>query len=171
MAITNQEYAELERNTKGLLDINANDFYFEKVRPHMQSMLLRCKTDRELIRTIEKVVNAADSFCVQGNYEMVAESFDTLQTAITDKSYFAGVMSKAPEAEKEMVRELIAKISDLRMIIKCEPPYIPKDKQIKERLNYEPGRGSSPIGENKDFDTRNMKTLNVPNPKQRIPNV
>jgi hypothetical protein len=171
MAITNQAYNELERDTKGLLEVNTNDFYFNKVRPHMQEMLLKCKTDGELIRTIEKVVNAADSFCIQGNYPMVAESFDILQTAITDKSYFSGVMSKAPEAEKEMVRELIIKITDLRMIIKCESPYEPKKKEIKDRLNYESPKGYSPIGENKDFDTHNMKILNESNPKQRIPNV
>ena len=171
MAITNQAYNEFEKETKGLLDINANDFYFDKVRPHMQEMLLKCKTDGELLRTLEKVINAADSFCIQGNYEMVAESFDVLQIAITDKSYFAGVMSKAPEAEKEMVRDLITKISDLRMIIKCEPPFQPKEKKTKDRLNYEPSRNGSPVGENKDFDVRNMKTLNTPNPKQRIPNV
>ena len=104
MAITNQAYNELERNSKGLLDVSASDFYFDKVRPHMQEMLLKCKTDKELIRTIEKVINAADSFCVQNNYGMVAESFDVLEVAIKDKSYFAGVMSKAPEVEKEMVR-------------------------------------------------------------------
>ena len=171
MAITNQAYNELERDTKGLLNISASEFYFEKIRPYMQDMLLKCKTDKELIRTIEKVVNSADSFCVQGNYEMVAESFDILQKAVTDKSYFNGVMSKAPEAEKEMVRELIAKISDLRMIIKCEAPYVPEEKKIKERLNYEAPKSNSPIGENKDFDTHNMKVLNEPNPKQRIPNV
>lgn len=171
MAITNQVYSEVEKDSKGLLNINANDFYFDKVRPFLQEMLLKCRTDKELVRTIEKVVNSADSFCVQGNYEMVAESFDVLQTAITDKSYFSGVMSKAPEAEKEMVRNLVTKISDLRMIIKCEPPYQPKEKQIKDRLNYEPPRNGSPIGENKDFDIRNMKTLTEPNPKKRIPNV
>lgn len=171
MAITNHAYNELERDSKGLLDISASDFYFDKVRPHMQEMLLKCKTDKELIRTIEKVVNAADSFCIQGNYPMVADSFDVLEVAIKDKSYFVGVMSKAPEAEKEMVRELIAKISDLRMIIKCEPPYVPKERQIKDRLNYEPAKGNSPVGENKDYDIHNMQKLNEPNPKPRIPNV
>lgn len=170
MAITNQAYSELERDSKGLLDISASEFYFEKVRPHMQEMLLKCRTDKELIRTIEKVINSADSFCVQGNYEMVATSFDTLQVVITDRNYFNGVMSKAPEAEKEMVRDLITKISDLRMIIKCEPPYEAKPKQIKDRLNYE-RKANSPIGENKDYDIHNMKVLNESSPKKRIPNI
>ena len=171
MAITDQTYNELQKETKGYLDISASDFYFDKVRPFMQDMLLKCKTDGELIRTLEKVINAADSFCIQKDYISVADSFDTLQIAITDKNYFNGAMKKAPEAEKEMVRELINKISDLRMIIKCEPPYEPQNKQVKDRLNYEPAKGKSPIGENKDYDIHNMKILNEPNPKQRIPNV
>lgn len=171
MAITNKEYNELQKETKGYLDVSAEDFYFDKVRPLMQTMLLQCKTDGELIRTIEKVINAADSFCVQKDYTNVAESFFTLEVAITDKNYFNGVMRKAPESEKEMVRDLISKISDLRMIIKCEPPQTPKEKEVKERLNYEPPRGNSPIGENKDYDIHNMKVLTEPNPKQRIPNV
>lgn len=171
MAITNQAYNELQKESKGYLDINASDFYFNNIRPFMQNMLLKCRTDGELIRTLEKVVNAADSFCIKKDYQSVADSFDTLEIAITDANYFNGVMRKAPEAEKEMVRELISKISDLRMIIKCEQPYVPEEKQTRDRLNYEPSRGNSPIGENKDYDIHNMKILTNPNPKQRIPNV
>ena len=169
MAITVQN--EYEKSKTGYLDIGANDYYFGKLRPFMKDMLLKCKTDGELLRTIDKVINASDSFCAKKDYVSVAESFDVLQTAITDKNYFNGVMKKAPEAEKEMVRELITKISDLRMIIKCEEPYIPEEKKLKDRLNYEPPKDNSPVGENKDYDTHNMKVLNEPNPKQRIPNV
>ena len=150
MAITPQAYNELQKETKGNLDIIASDFYFKNIRPFMQTMLLQCKTDGELIRTLEKTMNAADSFCIIKDYESVAESFDTLSVAITDRNYFNGVMKKAPEAEREMVRTLIAKIADLRMIIKCEPPYTPKEKKIKDRLNYDAPRGNSPIGDNRD---------------------
>lgn len=170
MAITNDTYNEMQREAKGYLDISADKFYFDKVRPFMQEMLLKCKTDGELLRTLEKVINAADSFCIQKNYAMVAESFDTLEIAITDRNYFNGVMRKAPEAEREMVRELAVKISDLRMIIKCEPPYQPKEAKTRDRLNYQPPQGKSPIGENEDYLTHNMKTLNEANPKPRIPN-
>lgn len=171
MAITAQAYNELQKDSKGLLDISTSDFYFDKVRPHMQDMLLKCKTDGELIRTLEKVLNAADSFCLRKDYESFMESFSILEVAITDKNYFNGVMKKAPEAERQMVRDLIEKISDLHMLVKCEEPYVPEEKKVRERLNYEPPRGKSPIGENKDFDTHNMKTLNEPNPKKRIPNI
>ncbi len=171
MAITNEEYNKLEKESKGYLEVSAYDFYFNKVRPFMQDMLLKCKTDGELIRTLEKVINAADSFCIEKDYNSMMESFNVLERAITDRNYFNGVMRKAPEAEREMVRELIGKISDLRMIVKCEPPYQPKEPKERERLNYKAPTGNSPIGENEDYLTHNMKTLNEPNPKQRIPNV
>lgn len=170
MAITEKEYNELQKEAKGLLDISTNDFYFNKVRPHIQDMLLKCRTDKELIRTLEKVINSADSFCVQKDYVNFIDSFDVLETAITDTNYFNGVMSKAPEEEKQMVRDLITKISDLRMIVQYEPPYAPEEKKARNRLNYE-STGNSPIGENKDYYTRNMETLTKPNPKPRIPNI
>lgn len=164
MPITNTSYEEMEREKKGLLEIDVQNFYFNKLRPHMKDMLLKCKTDIELDRTIEKVINASDSFCQAKNYEELSNSFGILETAITDANYFNGVMKKAPEAEKEMVRDLIAKISDFRMILKCEPaPEVTKEEP-KERLDY------SPNGENMSFDTHNMKKLNEPVQKQRIPN-
>ena len=171
MAITQQSYNEIQKESKGYLDISASEFYFDKIRPLMQDMLLKCKTDGELLRTLEKVINASDSFCIKKDYASVADSFDVLETAITDNNYFNGVMRKAPEAEKEMVRELISKITDLRMIIKCEPDYVPKVEKLRERLNYEKPKMNSPIGENMDYCIHNMKVLNEPNPKQRIPNV
>lgn len=171
MAITDKAYNELQKETSGYLNISAEDFYFNKIRPFMQEMLMKCRTDGELIRTLEKVINSADSFCVQKDYAKVMDSFVTLETAITDKNYFNNAMKKAPEAEKEMVRELIAKISDLRIIIKCEPPYTPAEKKTKDRLNYRAPQANSPVGENEDYYTHNMKKLNESSPKTRIPNV
>lgn len=165
MAISETYYSEMEKQRKGYLDINAYDFYFNKMRPFLEDVLMKCRTDEELTRTIYKVMNASDSFCQRKQYDLLAESFDVLEVAITDKNYFNGVMKKAPESEKEMVRELIGKIADLRMIIKCEPKQEPEEKATKDRIGY------SPIGENEDYSHRNMATLNEPTPKRRIPNV
>lgn len=170
MAITESDYGDLQKQQKGLLDIDTQGYYFGNIRPFMKNMLLTCKTDEELLRTIEKVINASDSFCNDKNYQALNESFDVLETAITDKSYFNGVMKKAPESEREMVRELIEKISDLRMIIKCEQPVVPKEEKIRERLSYKQPTEFSPNGENEDFSMHNMQKLNTPIPKNRIPN-
>ena len=170
MAITENDYENLQKQQKGLLDIDTQEFYFGNIRPFMKDMLLTCKTDKELLRTIEKVINASDSFCNDKNYEALNESFDILDTAITDANYFNGVMKKAPEEEKNKVRELIDKIADLRMIIKCEQPVVPEKPKIRNRLNYKEPTNLSPNGENKDFSTHNMHNLNTPILKNRIPN-
>lgn len=169
MAMTEATYAASKK--ENLLEISAADFYFETMRPYLQEMLLKCRTDGELIRTIEKVVNAADSFCARKDFSMLAQSFDTLETGITDKAYFNGVMKKAPEEERQMVRNLIEKISDLRMIIQCEQPSEDDEPKKRERIGYKVPTASSPIGENEDYSTHNMKSLTQPNPGRRIPNV
>lgn len=169
MAINPNTYASQRKNSP--LEISASDFYFDNMRPYLQEMLAKCRTDGELLRTIEKTVNASDSYCQAKNYKMVAESFDVLERGITDKNYFNGVMKRATEEERQMVRDLITKISDLRMIIQCEEPVETVPPATRGRLNYKPPAPGSPIGENEDYAVRNMKSLNQSNPKRRIPNV
>ena len=166
VAVAPSTYMEQEKQKKSHLDISAKEFYFSKVKPFMDDMALKCKTDKELLRTIDKVTNAANSFAVRDDWQNVSESFDVLQTAITDNSYFNGVMKKAPESEKEMVRELIKKIAELKMIIKCENiEEKHEENKVRKRLNY------SPNGENKDYAIHNMENLSKANPRERIPNV
>lgn len=171
IAVAPSTYEQQEKERKGYLDISAKDFYFNQVRPHMEEMTLKCRTDKELLKTIDKVINATDSFIIREDWANVAESFEILQIGITDANYFNGVMKKAPEAEREMVRTLISKIGDLQMLIKCEKGEPIKDEsKLKERLNYHKAE-NSPIGENEDFAIHNMAKLNEPKPKERIPNV
>lgn len=162
MPLTDQTYAEARKENP--LEITAYDYYFNTMRPYLEQMLATCHTDPELIRTIEKTINAADTFCAAKDYAAVSEAFETLNVGISDKAYFSNAMKRGTEEEKRMVRDLITKISDMRMIIQCEPPVDPVTPKIRERLNY------SPIGENQDFNSHNMKSLNTPNPKRRIPN-
>ena len=157
----------LEKSKDDVFDVGAQKFYFEKLRPYMQDMLLTCRTDGELIRTIEKVINASDSFCQAEQYEELSDTYSVLLKGITDRAYFSTrPMRKAPEQEKEKVRELIAKVNDLLLILKYEKSAPPKEKYFKERVGY-----LSPNGENEDFVHRNMKTLNEAKPKERIPNI
>ena len=137
MAVTEKEYNQIQKDSKDNLNVSAGEFYFNKVRPFMQDMLLKCKSDGELIRTLEKVTNAADTFIIRKDYENFMESFDVLQVGITDRNYFSnGPMRKASEEEKQMVRDLIVKISDLRLIVKCEPSVKPEENKIKDSLKH-----------------------------------
>ena len=66
MPITERDYGDLQKQQRGLLEINTQDYYFKNIRPFMKDMLLKCKTDGELLRTIEKVINAGDVY--EGNF-------------------------------------------------------------------------------------------------------
>lgn len=165
--ISQNDYNVDLRGQKDLLAINYEEYYFNKMRPFLNDMLLKCKTDHELLRTIEKAMNAADSFCIAKDLDGLRDAFETLNIAITNKNYFNSVlMQKASEEEREMVRQLIDKIQDLWLIIKCEEKPAPKEKVIKDRLDYD-----SPNGENMGYSIHNMKNLTIPTPKKRIPNV
>ena len=157
----------LEKTKSDVLEIGAQKFYFTNLRPYMQDMLLTCRTDGELIRTLEKVINASDSFCQAEQYEELADTYSVLLKGITDRSYFVtGPIRKATEEEKNKVRDLITKVNDLLLILKYEKSAPKKEKVVRERLGY-----LSPNGENMDFATRNMTTLTATNPKERIPNI
>lgn len=166
MAITEAQLNERERESKNLLEVDTHVYYFNKLRPLMVDIMIHCKTDLELLRTIDKAMNAADSLCIRKEYKELGEALVVLNTGITDKNYFNGIMSKAPEKEKEMVRDLIQKIQDLQLIIKCEPEVPKEDKKQKDRLDY-----NSPNGENNAYYTHNMAILTKPVEQTRIPNV
>ena len=166
MAISENMYAEVERGRRGILDIDTETYYFDNLRPYIQEMMRTCKTDGELYRTLDKVVNAVDSLCARKQFKRIPDELDVLNTAINDRNYFNGPMKRAPETEKEMVRKLSSKLSDFLMIIKCEPDDVAIEKKAKERLDYH-----SPSGENMAYITHNMKNLNKPIEKMRIPNV
>lgn len=171
IAIIPSTYDQQEKERKGYLEISAKDFYFNQVRPHMIEMTLKCRTDKELLRTIDKVINATDSFIMRNDWVNVTESFEILHTGITDANYFNGVMKKAPESEREMVRILISKINDLQMLIKCEKiEPVQEEPKVRDRLGYSKAE-NSPIGENEDFAVHNIAKLYEPKPKERIPNI
>lgn len=166
MAISENTYVEAERGRRGILDINTETYYFENLRPYVQEMMRTCKTDGELYRTLDKVVNAVDSLCARKQFKKISDELDVLNIAINDRNYFNGPMKRAPESEKEMVRKLRDKLSDFLMIIKCEPDDVAVEEKTKERLDY-----NSPTGENIAYSIHNMKELNKPITRERIPNI
>lgn len=172
MAISTNDYNDLQREDKGLLEISANDFYFDKVRPHMEDILLTCKDDPELIRTLEKIINAGDSYCVRKEYDLLLTSFDAYTKVVSGPNYFSRIIKNATEENKNKIRALTVLFSDLTMIIKCEKPAEFVETEAPERLDYNsPIGGIKGDGYNNGHAEHNMKKLSEPNPKQRIPNV
>lgn len=159
-----------EQKLKGNMEISASDYWFKNLRPYMSNMLMTCRTDRELTRTLEKDINSIDSEIIRAGYDAVDDDLDPLQKVISSDQYYAsGPLRYAPEAEKEAVRMLLNKIKDFKLILQYEKPDKPKEPKVRERLNYSPiGEGS---GMNNDYMTRNMESLNkTPENMQRLPN-
>lgn len=156
----------------GLLEVSASQFYNDKLRAHMKEMLMTCKTDYELTRTITSTMNKADGNVNDGRWGEVVEDFSVLMTGISDKNYFNGVMSKAPEEEKSKVRQLITLIDDFFLIIKAEKPADKSEPKLRERLDYHEDEDDPYRGQNGDYSVHNMKNLTTPNPdlRPRIPN-
>lgn len=169
---TNESRAEYEKSQNGLLDISASEFYMNKVRPHMKDIEFSCHTDPELVRTVTSTLNKADGDVARSDWAEVDDAFSVLRTAISDKNYFLGVISKASEEEKGKVRQLISLIDDFFLIIKAEKPVQKKDPEAPKRLNYREDETDPYRGQNGDYPTHNMERLTAPDPdyKPRIPN-
>lgn len=167
---------EQQAQTKAPLEIGASDYWFQTLRPYMENMLMTCRTDEELIRTIEKDINTIDSVIVREEYpRIIGEKNDPgvlvpLMNVLSSPQYYTtGPLRHSTEKEKEVVRGLIEKVNDFALILQFEKVPEKQESKTRERLGYSPtGDGN---GFNSDHAVRNMASLNKPNPRQRIPNV
>lgn len=166
MALSQNESKNIQREQSGLLDINANKYYFETLRPALIEFNKTYHTDRELNRTIVEVMNKADSAAMDQRINDLAESYENLLSCVNSKNYMiSGPMRYGTEAEKSAVKDLVDKFNDLTMILKYEKPSVKENQPIKERLNYQPPNGG--------FMGYNLDDLSNRGPRQnkeRIPN-
>lgn len=130
-----------KREDKGLLEISANDFYFDKVRPHMEDILLTCKDDPELIRTLEKIINAEIHIVFVKNMICCWHHLTHTRKLYPALIIFLVLLKMRPKKNKNKIRALTVLFSDLTMIIKCEKPAEFIEAEAPERLDY-----NSPIG-------------------------
>ena len=153
---------------KGVLTVNASTYYFDTLRPYIQKVIGTCRTDLELCRTLDKIINKVDSSSIRKEYDEIQDAFISINKVITDSHYFDTSMKSAPETEKEMIRGLIQKINDYLLIVKCEPKQEVKKPEQCNRIDY--NKPENGVGENASYATHNMQALNQPNPKKRLPN-
>lgn len=166
MALTQEQVQNIKREQNGLLNVNAKDFYFDKVRPFLIEFNTTFHTDRELNRTVTEVINRADSAIMAKKYRLVEESYENLFSCINDPNYaISGPMRYGSDKEKEAVRDMIGFFNDLSMILKYEQDPEPEKHPIRERLNYQPPNGGNSGYNLDDLSNRGPK----PN-KDRIPN-
>lgn len=163
---------------KSPLEINANDYWFKKLRPYMGMILGKCKTDRELIRSVEKCINAIDDKCnikkyseIIGDEKSPGVMMPLFKVISNDIYYSSSALKYASEEEKQLIRDLRQQIEDFSLILKFEEDNNNSNQKIKERINYSSPNGDK-SGFNLDYSEHNMKNLNkIVNPKTRIPNV
>lgn len=167
MALTQEENIQMQKQQNGVLDIDANKYYFETLRPALYKFNRTYHTDRELNRTIVEVINKVDSAITRKDYIDVQDSYINLLSGVQDRSYFtAGPMRYGSDEEKKAVNDLITKFNDLSVILKYEQPPKKEEHKVKERLNYQPPNGGN-MGYNlDDLSNRGPKTN-----RERIPNV
>ena len=138
MPLTDQTYAEARRENP--LEITASDYYFNTMRPYLEQMLAKCRTDPELTRTIEKTMNAADSFCAAKDYAAVSDSFEVLNTAISDKGYFNGAMKRGTEEGLILFKCGDYKIGKTRTAKSCHKGANRHDKELSPAGGQRPDR-------------------------------
>ena len=167
MALSQEEARKLNQQQNGLLDVNAKQYYFDKLRPILLEFNKTYHTDRELNRTITEVINKADSAAVAEQYGLLGESYSSLLSCVQSKGYMTvGPMRYGSDEEKKAVNTLIEKFNDLSMILKYEKEPEPVEHKVKDRLNYQPPNGGN-LGYNlDDISNRGPK----PDYRERIPN-
>lgn len=169
MAMT-QEQA-MDQKKGGILDVNSSEFYWDKLRPLMESYNKTYSSDPELNKTFERMMNMADSAMQNKDFNLVTESVGVFNKVVSDKTYMSRHMKTATDEEKQAITDILKKVSDLMLIMQSEgnPPQ-KKDKSIKERVAYIPSEDNYFGGENEDFKRRNMSTLNQGEPVNKILN-
>ena len=170
---------KLDQDTRrtSVLDITADKMYNETLRPMMQDMLIRCKTDPEVTRTLDKIMNALDGFLKENTVDSLSNANETIQPALkvlmADTYYRDGALRRASDEEVKTVKEFAQKLSDLSMLLRIEiDNHEPEpEEQPKERIDYITPHGVGTAGENNEWKTHNIKTLNEPHPAKRLPNL
>ena len=153
-----------EEITSGIMDINSDEYWFNTLRPYMNDILSLNTSDRELNRTIEKIINITDTLMMQNRTKEIPKEFDVLRTVTLDRNYFVnGPMKGAPEEQKKLVKELNGKIDDFMLIIEVDPQMIPDAPVKPKRIDWENGKSES-------YLTHNIKELKKPIGIKRIPN-
>lgn len=124
------------------LEIMPEQFYFDKLRPHMITLLKEVKFDIILTSTVENTMNRADGFASTEDYKNLAESFDVLAgVLLSPKSTYkkSDAYIRASQVERDIVDELSTYIQDILTIIRfSKKEDKPKETVVKQRIGYNP---------------------------------
>lgn len=123
------------------LEIMPEDYYFDKVKPLLDTMYGKIKFDPVLVSTIEEVVNKANTYAVHKDYDALVESMNPLTLVLlSSKSQYlqTKTYSTASIEEKDLIKKLSDELQQLLTICKFSKSEkaVKKDK-VKPRLGYD----------------------------------
>ena len=180
MALTAAEQAQIEaynqksqKKDRGVLEVTAMDYYFEKLRPDIEDFNKNYHTDLELNKALLEVINHADSLIAVNRYLDFMEEFDRMLSVVNGKNYLKQHMADATSEEKEALSEIKQKIENIRLIIMSDNnPVEEEEKPKRERLNYQEPNGEI-RGHNKDDLSNRLYNhdFEADKDKLRIPNI
>ena len=197
MALTAAERAQvemynqsIEKEDRGILDITAYDYYFDKIRPEIVDFNKNYHSDLELNTCFLEIMNHADGFMAKKRYTEFLEAFSPMIITTEAKDYYKKHMSDATDEEKKALENIKEKYENIRLIImsdtKPERILTPekdmerrreanKKREEEQRLNYQPPNGDNQ-GYNKDILSnrhynRKPKTSEELAEEKRIPNI
>lgn len=167
MALTQEDQKTASLGSR--LEIGANEYWFDKLRPVLIDFNSKFHTDLELNRTIHETINHCDGMVAREKWSKVPDTYDSLLAVIRQPQYtISGPLRYGSDEEKKALTDIIDKFNNFSMILKYEPAdKKPKKAENRERLNYKPPYGGQQ-GYNLD-DTSNLGPR-PPKADDRIPN-
>ena len=123
------------------LEIMPEQYYFDKVKPLLDTMYGKIKFDPVLVSTIEEVINKANAHAVHKDYNALVESMNPLSMVLLNsKSQYlkTKIYSTASTEEKNLVEKLAKELQQLLTICQFSKTEqtIKKDK-VRPRLGYD----------------------------------
>ena len=122
------------------LEIMPEQYYFDKIKPLLDTMYGKIKFDPVLISTIEEVINKANTHAVHKDYDALVESMNPLTLVLLNsKSQYlkTKIYSTASTEEKALVEKLADELQQLLTICKfSKPEKEVKEDKVKPRLGY-----------------------------------
>ena len=123
------------------LEIMPEQYYFDKIKPLLDTMYGKIKFDPVLVSTIEEVINQANTHAVHKDYDALVESMNPLTLVLLNsKSQYlkTKTYNTASAEEKDLVEKLANELQQLLTICKFSKTEVAvKENKIRPRLGYD----------------------------------
>ena len=124
------------------MEITLTEYYLNTLRPYLDEMMINCKFDVILIKSLEHAKMRLDEYISKKQTKIVLnEMSDVLQSllvVIESPEYLKNQLKRATSKEQEFVHTFITKLHDMSMIIRYTEPEKEEAKTpLKNRIGYD----------------------------------